>query len=565
MITFVYFCALITSLILAGTMIFRNKRIDTSFILLAVMVVMANMGQYFVSKAGTLEMAVWANKILYLGSLYASLTIVVIVARICDLSMPMWLRKISLAAATIVVILNYTNDYTNIYYKSVSIEKYKGATILVKEYGPAHIAYPIVMAYFAVMLTWYLAHAIRIKKEVSTKNIYMLGSSAILIIVIYIVERLFKTKFSYDAIGYAVASLLLARVFDHINKYDMTTNINMTMEKMQNYGYIEFDKKFRYINSNSTVKQLFPEILDEWRIDYRVPVSSSYLYEEIIRWAMEKKDKAQKMVHFYGKCFEVKVSILNDQRSKAIGHIIEFEDRTEEHKYLDAMESFNARLQNEVAVKTENIQMVSDKMVIGMARMVESRDNSTGGHINRTSAVVKIFAKKLLNSSRGYRFTRDFLKQVTQAAPMHDLGKIAVDDAVLRKDGKFTDEEYEKMKAHSKEGARIVEAILRGVKTDEFVDIARNVAFYHHEKWDGSGYPNKLAGHDIPIEARIMALADVFDALVSKRCYKEAFSYDRAFTIIEESLGSHFDPDLGKDFLSCREELEAYYDAITDK
>ena len=143
---------------------------------------------------------------------------------------------------------------------------------------------------------------------------------------------------------------------------------------------------------------------------------------------------------------------------------------------------------------------------------------------------------------------------------MHDLGKIAVPDAILQKPGKFTDEEYEKMKSHSAEGAKIVEEVLSEVDDLEFKKIAINVAHYHHEKWDGSGYPDHLHAEQIPLEARIMALADVFDALVSKRCYKESFSYDKAFQIIEESLGTHFDPILGKKFITCRNKLENLYD-----
>ena len=145
---------------------------------------------------------------------------------------------------------------------------------------------------------------------------------------------------------------------------------------------------------------------------------------------------------------------------------------------------------------------------------------------------------------------------------MHDLGKIAVDDRILRKPGRFTPEEYEEMKKHSEKGAEIVAQILEGVEDDDFVQIAKNTAHYHHEKWNGEGYPCGLSGLDIPPEARIMALADVFDALVSKRCYKEKMDYDNAFRIIEESLGSHFDPELGKMFLHCRVKLEAYYNNI---
>lgn len=214
-------------------------------------------------------------------------------------------------------------------------------------------------------------------------------------------------------------------------------------------------------------------------------------------------------------------------------------------------------LEDKLRERTQHISYIQEMMVLGMSTMVESRDNSTGGHIKRTSAVVKIFSRQLIGS---YGLTPDFLNMVTRAAPMHDLGKIAVDDVILRKKGRFTDEEYAAMKKHSAEGASIVEQILKGVEEESFIRIAVNIAHYHHEKWDGNGYPTGISGENIPIEARIMALADVFDALVSKRYYKEAYSYDKAFDIIESSLGSHFDPELGRVFMTCRPELENLYD-----
>lgn len=216
-------------------------------------------------------------------------------------------------------------------------------------------------------------------------------------------------------------------------------------------------------------------------------------------------------------------------------------------------------LENKLTERTRHIEHIQEMMVLGMATMVESRDNSTGGHIKRTSDVVNIFSNKLLEYSDEY--SENFLNMVTRAASMHDLGKIAVDDVILRKNGRFTDEEYAKMKKHSEEGARIVLQILQDVEKESFVRIAVNIAHYHHERWDGSGYPEGISGEDIPVEARIMALADVFDALVSKRCYKEAYSYDKAFDIIKSSLGSHFDPELGELFLKCRPELTELYDS----
>jgi putative two-component system response regulator len=145
---------------------------------------------------------------------------------------------------------------------------------------------------------------------------------------------------------------------------------------------------------------------------------------------------------------------------------------------------------------------------------------------------------------------------------MHDLGKIAVDDAVLRKPGRFTPEEFEKMKLHSAEGARVIHEILLKTDDESFKLIAENVAHYHHERWDGSGYPDGLTGENIPIEARIMAIADVYDALVSKRVYKDSMSFEKANDIITSGMGSQFDPSLEPYYKSARPRLEAYYNSI---
>ena len=139
------------------------------------------------------------------------------------------------------------------------------------------------------------------------------------------------------------------------------------------------------------------------------------------------------------------------------------------------------------------------------------------------------------------------------------MGKISIPDAILNKPGKLDDEEFAIMKTHTTEGMRIIDKAIERVRGGEYLKEARNMAAYHHERWDGKGYPEGLAGEVIPLSARVMAVADVFDALLSKRSYKEAYSYDKAFAIMEQSLGTLFDPVLGREFLCCREELAALY------
>ena len=231
-------------------------------------------------------------------------------------------------------------------------------------------------------------------------------------------------------------------------------------------------------------------------------------------------------------------------------------------KLADIQKNYNDELQKEVAAKTEKIVALHDQLIIGMATMVESRDNSTGGHIRRTSEGVRILTE-IIRDDGSMQLSKGFCEKLIKAAPMHDLGKIAVDDAILRKPGRFTPEEYEEMKTHSAEGARIVREILADTDDEEFRRICENVAHYHHERMDGSGYPDKLRGDEIPLEARIMAIADVYDALVSKRVYKERYSFEQADQIILDGMGTQFDPALRKYYEAARPKLEAYYAAAS--
>lgn len=229
------------------------------------------------------------------------------------------------------------------------------------------------------------------------------------------------------------------------------------------------------------------------------------------------------------------------------------------------IKEYNERLEEEVRRKTERIELVNDTLILAMADMVESRDLNTGGHIKRTSEVVRILADEMKKDPK-YADMDDFFSKVIKAAPMHDLGKIAVDDVILRKPGKFTNEEFSVMKTHAEKGSGIVEKILSDFDDDDFRKIASNVAHFHHERLDGSGYPDHLKGESIPFEARIMAVADVYDALVSKRCYKDSFSFEDARRIIIEGMGTQFDPDLEKYFEAVRPALEKFYsEAFADE
>ncbi len=554
-----YFFTFITSFIMTGINLFTNRKADSIFVLCGIAVTINCFGRYLLSTSDTLEMAIWSNKFLYLGACYAPLFLILVILQICGMKFPKWLITLFFTMSAAVFCSVLTIGYNGFYYKDVQLGFKDGYSYLIKEYGPAHIVFPILMVVYAIVLLYCMITAIRMKDIISARIIVPVSILSIGIIVCYIVERLAHSTIEWLSVGYLAVTILMVYMFDHINMYDMTTNIARSAERMHELGCVVFDRSYRFVNANSYAKDLFPEI-NRWIPDKEVTQTDTQAYQEIVeRLKSWKKGDEQPIIKVKDIYIEISIHNLRYRRNKKVGYIVELTDRTAERRYLKSMENYSANLEREVAEKTADVIHIKDMLVMGMAAMVESRDNGTGGHIRRTSDVVRIFSRYLQSQDDYCDLSDEFLNMVIKAAPMHDLGKIAVNDVVLRKQGKFTDEEYNEMKKHSAEGARIVRNILEGVEDTEFVRIAENVAHYHHEKWNGKGYPCGLSGEDIPIEARIMALADVFDALVSKRCYKDAFSYDKSFSIIESDLGSHFDPVLGKLFLECREELEELY------
>lgn len=572
---FYLICFVLAFILFLWQILSDERRSVTQHIMLFVAVV-ANGGYCALLHASNLQEAILAQKIIYIGGCFLPMLYFITVCEICHVN----IKRGILCGLYVVQGIVYgsvcTIGWRDCYYKQVQFHIQNGMPYLTKEYGPLHMLYVITMyLYFALALVT-VVRAVYKRMSISTKNVVIMLLSFFLAIACYVSERVLGLKFEIMPMAYILLFSGSSLQSYQSNLFTIEENKNIIEEQLSEVGFIAFDRQLRYKGCNAYAQHVFPQLAD-CCIGKRIDLADAVLQTNIIDGVRRFADNYKHEHHGHGMDtmtgehehtpmdtfeldghrYDCMIHTLQNYRKRYVGFTVEFRDETEHYKALELFANYNKMLEADVAAKTKQIREIQQKTILGMAQMVESRDLSTGGHIKRTSEVVRIFADEL--SKMDSSLTPEFLQLVIRSAPMHDLGKIGVDDSILRKQGKFTDEEYDKMKEHAANGARIVKDVLTGVEDERFVEVAVNVAHYHHEKVNGKGYPDGLKGEEIPIEARIMALADVFDALVSKRCYKEAFSYDKAFSIIEQDAGTHFDERLAGIFLKCRPQLEKFY------
>ncbi len=566
MLSLFYGIIFIASLIFTGVYVYNwHKHFDVNFTMIYTLVPVACVGYLLASKATTLDSAVAAQKIIYIGGCFLQLFITLSIFNLCKFDIPKWMRTAMFAISSVIYLSVLTIGDNKFFYTSVKLDTTGKTPLLIREYGPMHAAYIVMLMGFffvgmaALIYSWFK------KKEAPRRVLMLLVIPDIICVLCYAVTKIIGIDIDILPAGYIIADVTYLFIAHRVILYDVGDTVIDTMVHEAAIGYVTLDYEYRYLGSNEMAQILLPEISDV-AVDEKIGYNSS---ERKLRHYIEgfRKDNADNKFLFTqntedgnidtDRYYDVEVSYLFDGNRRR-GYIITFTDDTENKKYIKLLDRYNDDLKEQVNAKTQHIVQMHDNLIMSLAMMVESRDNSTGGHIKRTSDGVRILVDEIIKEGK-LDLSPEFCKAVIKAAPMHDLGKIAVDDAVLRKPGRFEPEEFEKMKKHAEEGARVIHEILLNTDDDNFKVIAENVAHYHHERYDGSGYPEGLKGEQIPLEARIMAIADVYDALVSKRVYKDAFSLEKADSIILEGMGTQFDPKLQTAYENARPRLEAYY------
>ena len=544
-------------------------------LLMSVILLVSNIGYYFFATARSVDAAFIGNALGYIGGIFLPFVVMLKLVDFSKSKIPDWFVFIMAFFNIVLYLFVLVSERFTFYYTDAVFDPGPPATLITTP-GPFYYVRFIVLAVEMALSIFFTVLTYTGRRKASFRTMILFVGMMFLVFVVYITELIINLRFELLPFFYLGCGIMLNYSSTRMSLYDVTLSVQEKMEEVNNYAYMVFDRNFNFVGCNNAAYKFFPELVNA-TIDTRLN-AENYALKSILKWMHDTSmyaDRTEVKKKFIKndvvindrnpeerKHLNTELSFIHFGNGRRIeGYLVELVDDTAQHNRIEQLSFKGERLQREADKQAKKLKSLQSSTILGMASMIESRDNSTGGHINRTSACCAIFVERL-RTLPGFNKSENFWDSVINSAPLHDLGKIAVSDAILKKKSGLESWEYDEMKTHAAKGADIVSKVLVDVDDKEFVRVATNVAHYHHEKFDGSGYPEHLAGLHIPFEARIMALVDVFDALVSKRYYKKPMSYDEAFTIIFEEKGSHFDPELAMIFIAMKDDIIALYESF---
>jgi len=505
----------------------RPSELQKHVVILIIACLLMFIGYNIELEAENLQEALVGTAISYVGKPYIMLFAATFIASFYGKKVP---NKIFLPLAlycTIFCILVFWNDDLHLYYATTDYIVSDAYSPLVVTRGPLYYLYIATTIVFFASCVLLVIDGTRNSQSKEKKKL----SNLIILMILfgiggYMVYLTFDTN-GYDATMAGVFGGVLC-LFILFFRYRIFDVVQITQEKAleeSSIGLIILDTLNEIAYINDTGKNILKEIN----------------LEEVIN-----TDEHSKNYVVGDKVYQViKKDIINN--NTYYGKSLEITDITISYNY-------QTKLENEVSARTEQIENIQREVVGSIASIVEARSVETGEHIIRTKQYTDLTARSLRRMGKHQKeLTNDYINLLTNVTPLHDIGKISIRDSILNKPGKLTKEEFEEMKEHTIIGAKVIESTMKGLESDNYVKLAEEVALGHHEWWDGSGYPKGLKGEEIPLSARIVAIADTFDALMNERCYKPAFTREESINIIRQEAGTHFDPDVVEAFLVAME------------
>lgn len=499
-----------------------SSRDHIHFFICAVAIIINNVGYLLEMLSGRGDMCFYGTIVTYLGKPFICASMFIFSLQLCKIKVHRFLVVYAYASAFIVFTLVATSDFSNLFYVS--------RTFVHDGFFPhnSYVHGPLWFVFIGQTVIYQL-----IIFYCGTQRFPLIKTTK---------ER--KQLFSIICISVISLVSLFAFSFKLTNGYDTTSPAFLLDGIIFCICVVEFNM----FESLEVVKQYMIDAIDEGIIAVQEENDEIFYYNDIAKEIFTELDvrgirtlddllidpRKEKRIPCGKKIYEVSSMTIEIRRKKR-GDVYFFKDVTDSFKT-------NLNLQSEVNKKERDLIKLQASVIVSIADMVEARDGYTGSHIKNTKDYVRIIVENLRKEGKYKdRIDEETATIIINAAPLHDIGKISVPDTILGKKGKLDEKEYEIMKKHTVDGAQIITTCLKTVETEQYINISKNIALYHHERWDGQGYPEGLEAEEIPLSARIMAVADVYDALTSERSYKEAFSHEKAKGIMMAERNTHFE------------------------
>lgn len=534
----------------------RSSRMQTLLLLVMFFTLINIVGYTLEMEADTKELAMQSLKVTYIGKPFILFSLYLFVMEYCGASVSKALRNVFFLVCLTITSLVFTNEHHTLFYSSVGFTQDGLFPHVVLGHGILYNIYTVFLCYYFMGMI-----IVCIKKYKKTESAIIRKQLLILLTlitfsIVCLGAYLANLTNGYDAtaIAYLVAVFFFERLMRKYGLFDtLTLAKDEAVDHMKN-GLIVTDIYGNKVYSNAEADKILQCVRELGHKDKPLEYLNELAAQNKPLFISQKL--APELEDISGnENYVYELSLRDIQHGKMdYGRMLIITENTDHYYYTE-------RLQNEVAKKTKEVVLMQRDIVGSFAAIIEARDGITGLHIKNTGNLVKVLVNIMAKDDRySSIITPDYAQMVADAAHLHDIGKVAIPDSILQKKGKLTDEEFAIMKTHPQEGAKILDNTIKGFESDAYYQIAHDMALYHHERFDGKGYPEGISGTDIPLAARIMAVADVYEALRSKRHYKDGFSKEKSMSIIRENIGTQFDPDIAAIFLDHIDEMEAVLD-----
>ena len=552
-------CLIISLFVMLWMSSKEYENIDRYYWTVVTLIPIVILGYWLKTMTVTPEAAAIAFCFIYIDSTVLLTIMIFLMLRTIGVRVKPWIKYLAYGVAGIHLFVVWGSVHNNIYFGEISIIKTAWGNATKLSGGPLRIYHYIYLGIIMAVIVGILLAGYLRKGLYSRRGLMVYSVLTVVCMVMYIIEWAIDIDFSLLPFLYVTSDILIAIQYDRIHMHDLFFVEAEHQRKHGDHGLAVFDTDGRFLCANRRMMDFWPA-LSRVRIDEKLSDDDPLrlVFYSMMEACEIRGERTEKFRIGDMTCVCEISPVYLKKGDDSRGWVFDVRDATEEQKNLDIINSYNDTLNAQVRAKTRDIIEMQRKIVTGMANMIENRDNNTGGHVKRTSDIISIIIDEI-RAQKTLDIDDAFANDIVRAAPTHDLGKITIENAILNKPAKLTDEEYEIMKTHAQKSGEMVMILLDGVEEEHFVKIAYNVARYHHERWDGRGYPEGLVGSMIPVEARIMAVADVYDALACKRSYKEAMDPGLVAKLMIEGMGTQFDPELLPVFIGCRKKLEEYY------